>query len=85
MPIMFCYIDPFVMNQQVVRLTPGETEIIFTGGLEAVCNFMAAEYKNGNYDKITLKGVLSESVADKIRMNGNNLFGLEEIDIEVLK
>lgn len=85
MPVMFCYIDPFIMNQQVVRLTPGETKVIFSGGLDDVCSFMATEYNNGGYDRITLKGTLAESVADRIRQNSKTLYGLKEINIEVLK
>ena len=85
MPVMFCYIDPFIMEQQVVKLTPGETEVIFSGGLDAVCKFIATEYNNGGYDRVALKGTLADSVADRIRENSKTLYGLKEIEIEVLK
>lgn len=85
MPIMFCYIDPFAINQQVVKLTPGGTEVIFSGNLDAACKFIGAEYKNNNYDKITLKGMLAETVADKIRDYCETLYDLKTIEIEVLK
>ena len=85
MPIMFCYIDPFVMDQQVVKLTPGTTEVLFTGSLDNVCQFMSNEYHNGDYNKITLTGMLAESVAEKIRDYGKTLYDLNDIEIEVLK
>lgn len=85
MPIMFCYIDPFIMDQQVVKLIPGNTEVIFSGHLDDVCRFIATEYNNGGYDKVTLKGTLADSVADQIRENSKTLYGLKEIEIEVLK
>lgn len=85
MPVMFCYIDPFIMQQQVVKLTPGSTEILFLGSLDEICRFMAAEYNNGGYDRIALKGTLAETVADRVRLNSQTLYGLKEINIEVLK
>lgn len=85
MPVMFCYIDPFIMNQQVVRLTPGDTEVIFTGDLDDVCQFITTEYNNGGYDRVALKGTLADSVADRIREDSMRLYGLKEIEIEVLK
>ena len=85
MPIMFCYIDPFIMQQQVIKLTPGNAETIFSGELYDTCRFIAAEYNNGGYDRVVLKGTLAESVADQIRDNSKTLYGLKEIEIEVLK
>ena len=85
MPVMFCYIDPFIMRQQVVKLTPGETKVIFEGGLDEVCRFIANEYNNGGYDRIVLKGALADTVADQIRENSKTRYGLGEINIEVLK
>ena len=85
MPIMFCYIDPFVINQQVVKLTPGDTEVIFRGSLREISDFMATEYNNGNYDRITLKGNIADSVAEQIRNFAKLTYGLKEIKIEVLK
>ena len=85
MPIMFCYVDPFVMDQQVVKLTPGETEMIYHGSLDSISTFMATEYNNGGYDRIVLKGTLADTVADQIRENSKTRYGLGEINIEVLK
>ena len=80
MPVMFCYIDPFIMRQQVVKLTPGDTEIIFEGGFDEVCHFIANEYNNGGYERIALKGTL-----DRVRETSKLMYGLKEIEIEVLK
>ena len=85
MPVMFCYIDPFIMQQQVIKLTPGNAEAIFSGELYDICKFIATEYNNGGYDRVVLKGTLAESVADQIRENSKTLYGLKEIEIEVLK
>lgn len=85
MPVMFCYIDPFIMRQQVVKLTPGDTEVIFEGGLDEVCRFIANEYNNGGYDRVALKGTLAETVADRVRETSKLMYGLKEIEIEVLK
>ena len=85
MPVMFCYIDPFIMRQQVVKLTPGETEVIFVVCLDEVCRFIANEYNNGGYDRVALKGTLAETVADRVRENSKLMYGLKEIEIEVLK
>ena len=85
MPVMFCYIDPFIMNQQVVKLTPGDTEMLYSGSLDSVSTFMAAEYNNGGYDRIVLKGVLADTVADQIRENSKTRYGLGNVEIEVLK
>ena len=85
MPVMFCYIDPFIMRQQVVKLTPGDTEVIFEGDLNEVCRFIANEYNSGEYDRVALKGTLAETVADRVRETSKLMYGLKEIEIEVLK
>lgn len=82
---MFCYIDPFIMNQDVVRLTPGSTEVIFHGTLGEISDFMVAEYANQEYDRITLKGTLAETVADQIRMKSKTNYNINDIKVEVLK
>jgi len=46
---------------------------------------MATEYSNGNYDRITLKGNIADSVAEQIRNFAKLTYGLKEIKIEVLK
>lgn len=85
MPVMYCYIDPFVMDQQVMRVLPGRTDVIFSGRIEDISDFMAVEYMNNNYEKITLEGALAESIAEKIEEVGLHLYGLNNMNIEVIK
>ena len=85
MPIMFCYIDSFTLNQQVVKLTPGDAEVIFRGKLDDVCDFMAYAYHKDKYDRIVLKGTLAESVVDQIRFQAQVKYNKDDIEIEVLK
>ena len=82
---MFCYIDPFIMNQQVIKLTPGDTEMIYSGSLDSISTFMATEYNNGGYDRIVLNGPLAETIADQIRTYSLTKYNNKEIEIEVLK
>lgn len=84
MPVMFCYIDPFVMNQSVVELTPEDQKVLYSGQLDEVCNYIAQEYMNNKYDKVVLKGTLAESVADQIRAYSIMSYGYNDIEIEVI-
>ena len=87
MPVMFCYIDPFVMKQQVIKLGPNTTELLYCGSIDEVSDYMASEYSfNGPYDRIVLKGSLAETVADQIRQHAMVKYSnRKEIEIEVLK
>lgn len=85
MPVMFCYIDPFDMRQQVVKLSPDNTSLLFCGTIDEIVPGMALEYSTNSYDRIVLKGVLAESVAEQILEYGRTNYGLKDIEIEVLK
>ena len=82
---MFCYIDPFDMNQQIVKLTPNSSEAIFNGTLSEASAFMATEYNNGGYERIVLKGTLADNLADEIRSYSKTKYGFNNIEIEVIK
>lgn len=87
MPVIFCYLDPFVMKQQVIKLGPNNTELLYCGSMEEVSDYIASEYSfGGPYDRIVLKGTLAESVADQIRECAMLKYSnKKEIEIEVLK
>ena len=85
MPVMFCYIDPFTMEQAVTKLTPGDAENIFHGSIDEVTTFMAEEYNHEKYDRIVLNGPLAETIADQIRTYSLTKYNNREIEIEVLK
>ena len=85
MPVMFCYIDSFTMDQQVIKLSPGDAEVIFRGNLSDASDFMAYTYQNDKYDRIVLNVTLAESVADQIRFQAQSKYSKNEIQIEVLK
>lgn len=85
MPVMFCYIDPFIMSQQVVEITPDNNTVIFKGSLEAACEYMANQYESKEYDRIVLKGGLADSAAEMIREYAITKYSAKNIKIEVLK
>lgn len=85
MPIMFCYTDPFVAEQSVIRLTPDDTYQLYKGSIEDVSTYMAAEYSTGQYDRIVLKGDLSEMVAEFIRSTARTEYALNDVEIEVIE
>ena len=82
---MFCYIDSFSIAQQVVELTPGNAEAIFSGDIDSVCQFMAHQYNQKLYDRIVLKGALADSIADQVRNYAMVNYSNNNIEIEVLK
>ena len=84
MPIIFCYIDPFTMQQAVIKLTPEDAINIFHGNIDEITTFIAEEYNHDDYDRIVLKGTLADSVADQIRAYSLTKYNNKEIEIEVL-
>ena len=85
MPVIFCNFDMFNMNAQVLVVKEGaQTQPLFTGDFESVCNYMAAEYSTNNYAKIILAGPYAKVLEDRVRtysmMNYNN----NEINIEII-
>ena len=85
MPVMFCYIDPFDMRQQVVKLSPDSTSLLFCGTIDEIIPGMVTEYSTNSYDKIVLKGAMADNIAERIHEYGKTTYGLENIEIEVLK
>lgn len=85
MPVMFCYIDPFIMNQSVIEITPNDNVILFKGPLELACDYMAGQYSMKEYDRIVLKGGLADSAAEMIREYAITKYSANNIKIEVLK
>lgn len=84
MPVIFCYIDPFDMRQQVVKLSPNDTTVLFNGTIDEVIQGMITEYSSHEYDRIVLKGIMADEVADRMRETSRTTYGIENIEIEVL-
>ena len=86
MPLIFCNFNMFDMTAQVLAVREGaDSWPLFTGTFEEVCDFMAAEYQTGKYEKIVLAGPYAYVVEDRTRAyamaNYNN--GID-IKIEVI-
>lgn len=84
MPLMFCYFDPFVMQQTVFAVEPNENTPLFEGTMDEVCSLIASYYATGNYERIILTGALAKSAADHIRVYGKINYNLDDINIEVI-
>ena len=85
MPIMFCYIDPFIMTQNILEISEDNSFNLASGSIDDVCKLMASYYQTGKYSQIVLKGSLAETAADQIRTYGKLNYNLNDIEIEVLK
>ena len=86
MPIMFCFIDPFVMQQTVTAVLSDSSYTLFTAkDLNETCELLATYYSTGDFRQIVLKGTLAESVADQVRSYGKISYNLKDMNIEVLK
>lgn len=84
MPIMFCHIDPFVMNQTVVEMSSDTLETIFAGSMLQIADFMAKAYSTKKYERIILQGQMADDIAEQIRTYALTDYNLNNIEIEVL-
>lgn len=86
MRVMFCNFNMFDMNSQVLAVAEdAEPWPLFTGTFEDVCNFMAAEYRTNEYEKIVLAGPYAEVVEDRVRTYSKVNYGnTEDIKFEVI-
>ena len=90
MRIMYCYIEPWLINQNIYLMSEEETEPVINNKitLDDVPAYLATCYKNKECDKIILHGsakMMTQQVVDDIMTFGANNFGLNDINIEVIK
>jgi len=45
---------------------------------------MITEYSSHEYDRIVLKGIMADEVAERMRETSRTTYGIENIEIEVL-
>ena len=84
--MMFCNFNLFDINAQVVSVQEnGEMKPLFSGNFEDVCEFMAAEYQNGDYDKIVLSGPYAGAVEDRVIAYSKANYSFDNINIEVIE
>ena len=83
---MFCNFNLFDVNAQVVAVREnGSTKPLFSGNFEEVCEFMASEYQNNNYDKIILAGPYATAVEDRVRAYSIANYNFKNINIEIME
>lgn len=89
MRIMYCYIEPWVVQQNVYLMDDGLKPVQLNKiDLENVANYLATSYNNHECNKIILHGsmpALTQQFADDIIQYGLTNFGLNDINIEVIK
>ena len=77
---MFCNFNLFDVNAQVIAVQEnGSTKPLFSGNFEDVCEFMAGEYQNNNYDKIVLAGPYATAVESRVRAYSIANYNFKEI------
>ncbi len=90
MRIMYCYIEPWIMDQNIYLMSDTEGEPVINNKvpLDSVPAYLATCYKNKECEKIILHGsakLMTQQVADDITTFGLTNFGLNNINIEVIK
>lgn len=89
MRIMYCYIEPWVVEQNVYLMTDG-IEPVVNGkiNLDDLPAYLATSYNNKECDKIILHGSvkgMTERCAEDVSTYSMNNYGLNNINIEVIK
>ena len=84
--IMFCNFNMFDVNSQVVSVeSNGTMKSLFSGNFEDICEFMAGEYQNNDYEKIVLAGPYAEAVEDRVIAYSKANYSFDNINIEVIE
>ena len=89
MQIIYSYIEPWVVDQNVYLMNDGIEPIILEKvPLENLSDYIALTYAQKNCDKVILHGSTygyTTQIADEIKTYGLNNYGLNNINIEVIK
>ena len=89
MQIIYSYIEPWVIYQNVYVMTDGINPVMTDKiAIDDLPVYLSTEYANHNCDKIILHGstkLMTEQIAEDIVTYGNTNFGLNDINIEVIK
>lgn len=89
MRIMYCYIEPWIVSQNIYIMNDGINPIVTDKiDLENVPTYLATAYNNHECNKIILHGsvpAITQQCAEDIAQYGLTNFGLNDINIEVIK
>lgn len=89
MQIIYSYIEPWISDQNVYIMTDNTEPVILEKvPLTGLSDYIAYIYKTKNCDKVILHGsnyVYTDQIAQDIVSDGINNYGLNNINIEVIK
>lgn len=89
MQIIYSYVEPWVVDQNVYLMSDGlEPVMLEKVPLENLSDYIALTYAKEHCDKIILHGSTygyTMQIADDIKTYGLNNYGLNNINIEVVK
>ena len=89
MQIIYSYIEPWVVDQNVYIMTDNTEPVILERvDIGALSDYIAYTYKQKKCDKIILHGsnyAYTNQIAEDIVSDGINNYGLNNINIEVIK
>ena len=89
MQIIYSYIEPWVIDQNVYIMTDGINPIMTNKiALDDLPAYLSTEYANHKCDKIILHGsnyTYTNEFANMIKEYSINNYGLNNINIEVIK
>ena len=80
MRIMYCNFNMFTLSSPVID---DQNNLLCSGDLSTVANFMAMTYGHNDYNKIILEGPYATTLKDSILNCGKTKYNLNEMDIEV--
>ena len=89
MQIIYSYVEPWVVDQNVYIMTDSvEPVMLEKVPLENLPDYIALTYAQMKCDKVILHGSTygyTQQIADDIKTYGLNNYGLNNINIEVVK
>ena len=91
MSVMYCFIDPFVINQNIfLAEEPDRSDMSYYTkvDLAKLPEFFATSYKDNSCNKIILYSgsqSYTEKIADDIRTYALTNYSLKNIDIEIIR
>lgn len=88
MRMMYCYIEPWIIEQKVYTVEDDTSTPLGEVKLEELPIFLATAYSEKEYEKIVLhgsiKGIVEESV-ERTKTFALTNFGLNDINIEIIE
>lgn len=80
MRIMYCNFNMFTLNSSVID---DQNNLLCSGDLKTVAEFMAMTYGQNDYGKIILEGPYAEVLKESVLNYGKTKYNLNEMNIEV--